>query len=269
MKKITSKLIALGMAAAVVLPTGLVACSGDGDGDSSPKLVASYSFENIKGYTTYNDGTKKYDKLNYIFSDANADNLVKEPSAPLVRNGVKGNALYMDGFSVNIDTADFTTPTTGLTLSAWVAPRVFENLPNYNDASEAKGHPRLTSVVNNGNLEMGQGFCFGYGRLGLWGIQLALYNYDTYKTSVIGFYDPINALPLYEWSHIAVSFDGDSGYIALFYNGEKAYEDIIPELVNCEIVENSDSLHIGAYCQPVTEFSISRQMPSGLLDEVK
>ncbi len=251
------------------MPMGLAACGAGGGDDGSPKLIASYSFEKINGYTTYNDGTGKYDKLNYIFSDDNAEYLVKEPTAPLVKAGVKGKSLYMDGFSVNVETDNFTSPTTGLTLSAWVAPRVFENLPEYNDKSDAKGHPRLTSVVNNGNLEMGQGFCFGYGRLGLWGIQLALYNYDTAKTFVVGFYDPINALPLYEWSHIAVSFDGDSGYIGLFYNGVTAYEDIIPELVNTEIVENSDSLHIGAYCQPVTEFSMARQMPSGLLDEVK
>lgn len=258
------------MAVIVALPTTLVACGGDGNvPEKGTELVASYSFEQIDGYSTYNDGTGKFDKLNYVFSDDNAAYLVKEPSAPLVRTGVKGDALYMDGFSVNIENSDFTAPTTGLTLSAWVAPRVFENLPNYNDNSDAKGQPRLTSVVNNGNIEVSQGFCFGYGRLGLWGIQLALYNFDTEQTSVVGFYDPINALPLYEWSHIAVSFDGDSGYIALFFNGEKAYEDIIPELVNTEITENSDSLHIGAYCEPVTEFSISRQMPSGLLDEVK
>lgn len=270
MKKSRIKSIALGLAAVAALPLGLMACGGDGGRISGKhtKLIASYSFEDIKGYTTYNAGTKKYDKLNYIFSDDNAENLVKEPSAPLTRAGVKGRSLYMDGFSVNIETSDFTAPSTGLTLSAWVAPRVFENLPEYGGETDAKGHPRLTSVVNYGNLEVGQGFCFGYGRLGLWGVQLALYNYDTAMTSVVGFYDPINALPLYEWSHIAVSFDGDSGYIALFYNGEKAYEDIIPELVNTEIVENSDSLHIGAYCQPVTEFSMDRQMPSGLMDEV-
>lgn len=268
MEKIKTKFIAVGMAALAVLPTALVACKPS-EGDKGVKLVASYSFENIEGYTTYNDGTGNFDKLNYIFSDENAENLVKEPSAPLVRDGVKGKALYMDGFSVNVENKDFTAPTTGMTLSAWVAPRVFENLGDYNPNSDAAGHPRLTSVVNNGNIEMCQGFCFGYGRLGLWGIQLALYNFDKSQETVVGFYDPINALPLYSWSHIAVSFDGDTGYIALFFNGEKAYEDIIPDLVNTEIMENPDSLHIGSYCSPVTEFSISRQMPSGLMDEVK
>ena len=270
MKNKSSKLIALTLAAVVATPIGLAACTDKGtDGGDGSKLIASYSFENIDGYSTLNEATGKYDKLNYVFSEENAEYLTKEPSAPLVRNGVKGNALYMDGFSVNVRTDDFAAPSTALTLSAWVAPRVFENLPSYNGESKAAGHPRLTSVVNYGNLEMGQGFCFGYGRLGVWGIQLALYGYDTASTFVVGFYDPINALPLYEWSHIAASYDGDSGYIALFFNGEKAYEDIIPELVNTEVAENANSLCIGAYCAPVTEFSIDRQMPSGLMDEVK
>ena len=270
MKNKSSKLIALTLAAVVATPIGLAACTDKGtDGGDGSKLIASYTFENIDGYSTLNEATGKYDKLNYVFSEENAEYLTKEPSAPLVRNGVKGNALYMDGFSVNVRTDDFAAPSTALTLSAWVAPRVFENLPSYNGESKAAGHPRLTSVVNYGNLEMGQGFCFGYGRLGVWGIQLALYDYDTASTFVVGFYDPINALPLYEWSHIAASYDGDSGYIALFFNGEKAYEDIIPELVNTEVAENANSLCIGAYCAPVTEFSIDRQMPSGLMDEVK
>lgn len=271
MKSIKRKITALFLAAATVVPVcGALAACGDGDGKASggANLIASYSFEQIKNYKTYNAATHRYDKLNYIFSTENAANLTKEPSAPLVRDGVKGDALYMDGFSVNIETSHFKAPSTGLTLSAWVAPRVFENLPNYEDNTVAKGHPRLTSIVNYGKLESGQGFCFGYGRLGLWGIQLALYRYDTAQISVVGFYDPINALPLYEWSHIAVSFDGDSGYIALFFNGQKSYEDIIPELRGCEIVENADSLHIGAYSNPKTEFSMDRQMPSGLLDEV-
>ncbi len=265
----TKKLIAVALSSLMLVPT-VVSC---GDGSEPPpeddRLIASYSFEKIEGYSTLNDATGAYDKLNYIFSEENAEYLLKEPSAPLVKTGVKGNALYMDGFSVSVETDDFDVPTTGLTVSAWIAPRVFENINNYGDQSEAKGHPRLTSVISYCNLEMGQGFCFGYGRLGLWGIQLALYNYDTAKTFVVGFYDPINAVPLYEWSHIAASFNGDTGYIALFFNGEKAYEDIIPELVNCEIVEGGDSLHIGEYSEPVTEFSIARQMPSGLLDEVR
>lgn len=252
--------------------TAVIAVAGFGlSGCSKPEtstLLAKYTFENIGGAKTVNDATGASETVSYIFNAENAEYLVKAPSDPLTRNGVKGKCLYMDGFSTYIENDGFGTPETAITLSAWIAPRVFENLPNYGDQSEAKGQPRLTSVINKGNIEVGQGFLLGYGRLGMWGLQLALHNSDNDTNFVVAFYDPINALPLYAWSHIAATFNGDTGYVALYCNGEKAYEDIIPELVNTEIIESNEPLYIGAYCAPVTEFSIKRQMPSGLIDEV-
>ena len=86
---------------------------------------------------------------------------------------------------------------------------------------------------------------------------------------MLAFYDPMNALPLYEWSHIAVSFDGKTGYIGLFYNGAPSYEAIIPELAETRIINSEDPLYIGRFVNPVTEFGIDRQLVSGLLDEVE
>lgn len=267
------KIVAIALACAFTLPVfnTFVACDNNSVEEVVLRddLVASYSFESVSDYKTYNSATENYDKVNYIYSLENQQYLVKEASEPLLKQGVSGKSLYMDGFSVNVEMPGFQTPTTGMTLSAWVAPRVFENLAYYGDASDAKGHPRLTSVISQGDIEVGQGFCFGYGRLGMWGLQMALYNYDSMETFVIAFYDPINTLTMYQWSHIAATFDGDTGYIALFFNGEKAYEDIIPELVNTEIVENDRALLVGAYENPQTEFSMKRQMPAGLLDEVR
>ena len=254
------------MLAAVVAVAGF-GLSGCDEAEAST-LLAKYAFEDVSGLQTLNEASGKADAVRYVFSAENAEYLVKEPTEPLTKNGAKGKCLYMDGFSTYVENGDFATPETAITLSAWIAPRVFENLPNYNDQSEAKGQPRLTSVINKGNIEMGQGFLLGYGRLGMWGLQLALHNSDTDTNFVVAFYDPVNALPLYAWSHIAAVYNGDTGYIALFYNGEKAYEDIIPELVNTEIIESSEALYVGAYCAPVTEFSVKRQMPSGLIDEV-
>ena len=174
----------------------------------------------------------------------------------------------MDGFSNNIVNKDFKTPSTAYTMSAWVAPRVFENIVHYDGASDAAGHTRMTAILNKGDIEMCEGFLLGYGRLGLWGIQMALHNEETGEDFVIGFYDPINALPLYEWSHVAVAFDGKTGYIGLFFNGQKSYEAIIPELVSTSIIFTEEPLRIGAYVTPQIEFGIKRQMISGLLDEV-
>lgn len=236
--------------------------------EKADNLVLSYSFEEESGSMTKDAVSNKEYKINYVFNEENADKIFKAPSDPLRKTGVKGKALYMDGFSNSITNKDFKTPASAITLSAWVAPRVFENLPNYGDVSDAAGNPRLTSVMNKGNVEAGEGFLLGYGRLGLWGIQLALHNNETDEDYVWAFYDPVNTLPLYQWSHIAVSFDSKTGYIGLFYNGVPSYESIIPELAETRIVASEDPLYIGRFTNPVQEFGISRQLVSGLLDEV-
>ncbi|MBQ8395259.1 MAG: GH32 C-terminal domain-containing protein [Clostridia bacterium] len=237
--------------------------------ENNSTLLLSYSFDEETGNVTKDGVSGEDHKIEYIFSAENQDKLFKEASDPLRKAGVNGNALYMDGFSTCIKNREFETPTNAITLSAWVAPRVFENVFNYGDDSLAKGHTRLTGVINKGDIEMGQGFLLGYGRLGLWGVQMALCNTETDEEFVAAFYDPLNALPLYEWSNIAVSFDGESGYIGLFYNGQKAYEAILPELVGTEIISSDEPLYIGRYANPMVEFGIERQMISGLLDEVR
>lgn len=268
-KKITAVAAALAILTAFSLP----ACSNDKQtAASDEKLALSYTFDSLSGNQVQEQVSGSNYRVNYVFSnEENVDQLFKQPSDPLLKSGVSGNSLYMDGFSTYVTVSDekFNMPNQQFTLSAWVAPRVFENLPNYDGGTSTEGHPRLTSVINKGDVSAGEGFVFGYGRLGLWGIQLALYNTETDEEYTLGFYDPVNALPLYEWSNIAATFNGKTGYIALYYNGEVSYEAIFPELKNSVLVSSYEPLYIGRYCMPVYEFGVMRQIPSGLLDEVK
>ena len=241
----------------------------DKGADNTSNLVLHYSLDESTGSLTKEQVSGKDYTINYVFNEQNADTLFKEPNDPLRRPGIKGNSLYMDGFSNNIVNRDFVAPSSAITMSAWVAPRVFENIVYYEGDTAAAGHTRMTSIINKGDIEMGEGFLLGYGRLGVWGIQLALHNEESGEDFVVGFYDPINALPLYEWSHVAVAFDGKTGYIGLFYNGEVAYEALIPELVSTTIISTEEPLRVGCYVSPQIEFGIKRQMISGLLDEVK
>ncbi len=270
MEKIRKKAIACLLAGAIgATSLGLVSCGGKAD----PDLLTSYSFEDTVGSTTFNAATGKYDKINYVFNAENAEYLVKQPSDPMTRVGVSGKSLYLDGFSTEIIDSDFEIPRGGVTFSAWVAPRTFEYIADYEekDSVYAAGQPRLTSVINKGNIAICQGFELGYGKLGMWGLQLALYSKTKRSRAVYGFYDPINTLPLYEWTHIAATYDGDTGYIALFFNGEKAYEDIIPELANTEIINTTGNvpLRIGGYSAPKDVYGIKRQFVGGLMDEVR
>ena len=117
--------------------------------DSDPILY--YSLDEESGSIAKDMVSGENYKINYVFNAENADSLFKEPNDPLRRPGVKGNALYMDGFSNNIVNRDFETPSSAITLSAWVAPRVFENIVQYDGASDAAGHTRMTSILNKGD----------------------------------------------------------------------------------------------------------------------
>ena len=230
--------------------------------------VLEYSFDNTVGQKTVETVSNEEYKINYVFGEENKDYIFKETSSPLLKNGVKGDALYMDGFSTKILNNDFEMPNDEFTVSAWIAPRVFENLPMYGDQNPGRGHTRLTAILSKGEVELGEGFVFGYGRLGMWGLQMALHSEETGEDFVIGYYDPKNALPLYEWSYISATFNGNTGYVALSYNGEISYEAYIPELIGCTLIESAEPLYMGYYCNPLVEFGVHRQMPAGLIDEV-
>ena len=233
------------------------------------EAALSFSFDDVTGsYAEDNVSHNKY-KIDYVFSEDNAANIFKKPNDPLLKQGVHNKSLYMDGFSTSIRISDYEAPLNKLTFSTWVAPRGFENLNRYGNETCGAGHPRMTALFDWGHMENAEGFLFGYGRLGLWGLQMNLHNNETGNDIFVGYYDPINSLPLYEWSHIAVTFDGTTGYICLMFNGKVSYEAIIPDLMNTEIIPSDEPLYFGYYCSPIYEFGIARQSPSALVDEVE
>ena len=243
--------------------------NGQKPANSEKNPAISFSFDSTNGsYTKENVSNKDY-RIDYVFAQENAAELFKKPNDPLLKQGVHGKSLYMDGFSTKIKISDYEAPTNKLTFSTWVAPRGFENLNKYGNEFSCKGHPRMTSLFNWGHMENAEGFLFGYGRLGMWGLQMNLHNKETGEDVFVGYYDPINTLPLYEWSHIAATFDGETGYICLTFNGKVSYEALIPDLANTEIIESDEPLYFGYYCSPIYEFGIARQSPAALVDEVE
>ena len=67
--------------------------------DEESSLLLHYSLDEPVGNLAKESVSGKDYKINYVFNEENADKLFKEPNDPLKRPGVKGNALYMDGFS--------------------------------------------------------------------------------------------------------------------------------------------------------------------------
>ena len=80
----------------------------DTDTDEKSSLVLNYSLDESSGSFAKESVSGKDYTINYVFNEQNAADLFKEPNDPLRRPGVKGNALYMDGFSNNIVNKEFT-----------------------------------------------------------------------------------------------------------------------------------------------------------------
>lgn len=225
----------------------------------SDSLVAYYAFDEGAGSMTEDAVSKRTLKINNVFDVSNQINLMKPANEPLWRKGVKGNCLYMDGDSNYIEDDSFKNISSdALTLSAWVAPRVFEN--NFKPEG-------LTCIVGKGDVGLQEGWLLGYGYLGTWGLKVALQDPETGETFTAAFYDPVNYLSLYEWSHVAASYDAKTGRICLYLNGEIVYEQIYNEYAGCEIVASSDPLRIGKYIDPAN-VHIDCNLVAGLLDEV-
>ena len=260
------------------LSLGACTNSNSKSGGNATSAALSFSFESTKNSRTKDNASGKNYLIDYVFSAETEKELeeeqglflqFKESNDPLQKQGVNGKSLYMDGFSTKIVIDDYKAPKNKITFSTWVAPRGFENLDRYGNEFSSRGHPRMTALFSWGNMERDEGFLFGYGRLGLWGMQLSLYNLDKEQNIFVGYYDPINTLPLYEWSHISATFDGEKGYVCLTFNGKVAYEAIIPDLKNTVINESLEPLYFGYYANPVYTYGIARQSPSALVDEVE
>ena len=234
-------------------------------------LLIDLDFNSHDGSNIVNHADEKEYKIDWLFNESNKDRIFKEPMDPLFKKGVgeDSTSLYLDGHSTKMKFNNIDVPDTKFTVSCWIAPRGFENVFDYDWNSPAAGHQRMTSILNQGDIEAGEGFLFGYGRLGKWGLQLNLINNDTYETKMWGFYDPLNRLELYKWNHICATFDGEKGYIALFFNGQRAYESYIPELQNTSLITSSEPLYLGYYINPMIEFGCNRQLPAGLIDNFK
>ena len=241
----------------------------DGEGENKSNLILDLDFDTHDGAYVTNKADDTQRKVEYLFNESNADKIFKAPSDPLFKQGVgeEGKSLYLDGHSTKMIFEDIDIPSNKFTISTWIAPRGFENLADYGGL--AGGNPRLTSILNQGNIESGEGFVFGYGRLGKWGLQIWAHNNNTGEEKLWCFYDTLNTLELYKWNHICASYDGETGYIALFFNGQRAYESYIPELENTEIVASDEKLYMGYYVLPMYEFACNRQLPAGLIDNVK
>ena len=146
-----------------------------------------------------------------------------------------------------------------LTISVWAAPRAFEwDDPN----AAANGTEHLTAIAGQYSKEKKQGFLLGYQRYGRLCFQVG-----TGEEWLTLWADSEN-LHKYEWNHVAAIFDGKSGNMSLYLNGELAGERSIDTGAAIAPAEK-EKLLIGKNANGESIAAGSYQMFSGYMDELK
>ncbi|WP_125776626.1 GH32 C-terminal domain-containing protein [Antribacter gilvus] len=163
-----------------------------------------WSFDETTGRTAQDSGSGVADDVAYVFNDA-AD---KPDSDPLWSEGVQAGSLLFDGYSTYLqrDGSSALTPSSTLSIEAWVAPRSYE----WGDLGQA------SAIVNQHDAGARTGYLLGMYRHGAWGLELgdgiAWHTLRAPQDAV---------LPTYEWSHVAATYDGATGMMRLYLNGEE------------------------------------------------
>ena len=234
------------------------ACSVKESGNPE-KLLLSLDFDEGSG-NQVSDGAGQAQpaEVKYLFTNA----AYMDARSPEWRSqGVSGGCLLFDGCSnyIGYEPEELLIQGETLTVSVWAAPRAFEwDDPN----AAANGTEHLTAIAGQYNKEKKQGFLLGYQRYGRLCFQVG-----TGEEWLTLWADGEN-LHKYEWNHVAAVFDGKSGNMSLYLNGELAGERSIDTGAAIAPAEK-EKLLIGKNAHGESIAAGSYQMFSGYMDELK
>lgn len=239
---------------------GLFSLGGCGKKDPhADDLMLHLTFDEGKG-NTVKDSSGNLDKatVQYVLTNPAYQDEGQDPQWR--KSGAVGGSLLMDGYSnfVRYDYEDIRISGSSLTVSAWVAPRMFE-WDDPNAAANEEEH--LTAIVSQYNVDANQGFILGYQRHGAWSFQVGIG--DRY----LRLWDDGHPLVKYEWNHVAATFDGANGVMSMYLNGEKISSRNFYE--NAKISGCYDWLYIGRNNNGTSNATATCNMFSGLIDDVK
>ena len=184
-----------------------------------------------------------------------------EVMEPSWREGVSGSSLLFDGNSVCItyprEALSFSGE--GLTVSVWIAPRVFE----WDDPHGVEnGTAHLTAIAGQASADGTKGFLLGYQRFGRLGFQVGT------GSEKLTLWADEERLTRNAWNHVAAVFDGRAGMMALYLNGAEAARMNIP--AGSAIAPTAvEGLLIGKNEYGEKIAAGQYQMFAGLMDELK
>lgn len=206
------------------------------------------------------DASKNLDDatLKYVFTDAQ---YMPSQDPQWREKGVLDGCLLFDGYSnyISYDYSEVKIRGSYLSISAWVAPRMFEwDNPN---AAE-NGSEILTTIAGQYYKPDNAGFILGYQRHGAWSFQVGIG--DRWLT----LWDEGNPLKKYEWNHVSAVFDGEKGEMSIYLNGEMINYATFFE--GAEIAPAYDEpLLIAKNAYADSNATASCNMVSGLMDDIR
>ena len=210
-----------------------------------------WSFDETSGKKAHDDGSGTTDDVAYVFNDA----AYKPDSDPLWSQGVKARSLLFDGYSTYIqrDGLQALTPSSTLSIQAWVAPRSYE----WGDLGQA------SAIVNQHDADARSGYLLGMYRHGAWGLELG----DGVAWHTLR--APKDAgLPTDGWSHVAATYDAASGVMRLYLNGTQVATKDIGAGTRIRAAENQPLL-IGRHNQAaVINGTFRANSWNGAIDEL-
>ncbi|MFE5334257.1 LamG-like jellyroll fold domain-containing protein, partial [Embleya sp. NPDC056575] len=190
------------------------------------------------------------DPVDYVFNDAR----YKPDSAPERRHGVRGRALYFDGYSTVVTAQGPGTldPTGGITLDVWIAPYAYEQ--------GIDGKPQ--ALVNQHAPDAKTGFLLGLRRFGQLVFQLG---FGTDLIEVQGASDQPAAKG--RWTHVAATYDPAARQLRLYRDGQLIGTATTPD--KAPILTSDQPLLIGRHNTPtLLNGEFHANMYIGLMDSL-
>ncbi|WP_078899564.1 MULTISPECIES: LamG-like jellyroll fold domain-containing protein [Streptomyces] len=186
-----------------VVPLSFASASAAAEGRRGPQSpTARWDFDERGGTVAREAVSGSADPIDYVFEDAR----YKPDTDPVRRRGVRGRALYFDGYStvVTAKGPGKLDPAQGLTVDAWIAPYAYEH--------GIDGKPQ--ALVNQHNPDAKTGFLLGLRRFGQIVFQLG---FGTDLIEVKGVQD--QPATKGRWTHVAASYDPAAHQLRLYRDG--------------------------------------------------
>jgi sucrose-6-phosphate hydrolase SacC (GH32 family) len=176
-------------------------------------LIACWAFDAGEGATVTENVSGTVTPVTFALGDARYG----PDRDPRWVPGVENTGLSFDGYSTTVecDTPAVTTPTSAVTVEAWIVPRSFPE----------SSTPRPAPIYSHHDADADRGVEFGIdgrGRLSF-GVGTGRSWHEVSAEEGIS---------EYEWSHVVATFDGASGTLRLHHDGSCLVEASVPDGVS-------------------------------------